>query len=320
MRLKPNPSSSSGRRRSEESQSLPSTAGVWEDPAPPRSYGYWILSKGMPEVKPWALVLFSGKSRPGDIQQALAAKGWRVCAIDIVSPSPTNILDDAIWQEVFTDLSSKAFEAAWIATPCETFSPLREQQPGPRVLRNLEYVTGIPREKLSLAEQKQLKESNILVQRSVASIAAQTNAGKAWGMENPDHGDNRPSVWKMPEVDKILKHKADSVIEFDQCRTGLATTKPTIIASKGLDFSELRGLKCNHEKQKFTRPNGSTYWAAHSNVVQQWITNEEGKRERASKSQGMYTTELSEIIARAIHATQKGANWLRKELVLTELP
>ena len=274
----------------------------------------------MPKTKPWALILFSGKSRPGDIQHALAAKGWRVCAVDTIAPKPTNLLDDAVWQEISMDMAAKAFEAVWIATPCETFSPLREQQPGPRVLRNLEYVKGIPRDRLTLAEQKQLKESNLLVQRSATAISAQTAARKAWGMENPDHGENRPSVWKMPEIDEILRDKSVEVVGFDQCRTGLPTTKPTIIASSGLDFGELRNLRCNHEKQEIKRPDGATYRAAHPNVVQQWITNEEGKRERASKSQGMYTTELSEIIARAMHATQRGASWLRKELVLTELP
>ena len=109
----------------------------------------------MPETKPWALILFSGKSRPGDIQHALAAKGWRVCAVDTIAPKPTNLLDDAVWQEISMDMAAKAFEVVWIATPCETFSPLREQH---RVLRNLEYVKGIPRDRLTLAEQKQLKE------------------------------------------------------------------------------------------------------------------------------------------------------------------
>ena len=279
-----------------------------------------MLGPGLAETKPWVLILFSGKSRPGDIQQALAAKGWRSCAVDIEAPKPTNLLCDATWKEILLDLNTGAFEAVWIATPCETFSPLREQQPGPRVLRTLEHIRGLPRDQLTLSEQKQLKESNILIQRSSAAATAQHAINKPWGIENPEHGKDRPSLWKMPEMERIVKEKATSVIGFDQCRTGLATRKPTLFASKGLDFEELRELRCNHPKQTQTRADGTTYSAAHTNVVQRWVTNDQGKQERASKSQGQYTTELSEIIARAIHKTQKGANWLRKELVAVELP
>ena len=64
------------------------------------------------------------------------------------------------------DLVAGKYKALWIATPCETFSPLREKQPGPRVLRTLEAISGLPKSQLTQAEQKQVKESNILVTRT----------------------------------------------------------------------------------------------------------------------------------------------------------
>ena len=62
---------------------------------PPRSYGYWSGSGR--EDRPRALVLFSGRARPGDLHQSLVRLGWTVCSVDTLSPKPTNLLDDAIY-------------------------------------------------------------------------------------------------------------------------------------------------------------------------------------------------------------------------------
>eukprot|EP00435_Cladocopium_sp_Y103_P050057 s1411_g15.t1 len=179
---------------------------------------------------------------------------------------------------------------------------------------------GLPRDTLTGAEQKQLKESNILIQRTASAAGAQSAVKKPWGIENPDHGEEKPSLWLVPSIAKLIEDKIDSDTRFDQCRTGLATTKPTRLISKGLDLSALQGLRCDHPKQPHTRADGSTYWASHQSTVQQWITNEEGQRERASKSQGQYTKELSTILAKAFHATQRGAAWLKEDLAASELP
>ena len=76
---------------------------------------------------PWALILFSGKARPGDIHQNLVSRGWTVCSVDILSPKPTDILDDSIWDEINKDILFGNFKALWVATPCGTFSPLMEK-------------------------------------------------------------------------------------------------------------------------------------------------------------------------------------------------
>ena len=76
-----------------------------------------------------------------------------------IAPRPPDILCEAAWESISTDLVAGKFAGLWIATPCETFSPVRERQPGPRVLRTIEYLEGLPRSQLTMSEQKQLKES-----------------------------------------------------------------------------------------------------------------------------------------------------------------
>ena len=288
------------------------------DKKPPRKYGFWTHGAGDVEVKPWALILFSGKSRPEETQHALCALGWRVCAIDLEAQVPTHLLDDAVWTEIQEDLMGKAYAALWIATPCETFSPLREKQPGPRVLRTLEHIKGLPRSELTPAQQKQVKESNILVYRSVSAANAQTAVRQPWGMESPDHPPGKPSIWLIPYVQELEQTSAEDVVKFDQCRTGLATTKPTKLLTKGINLRYLNEIRCDHELREFKRSDGSSYKARHE--PKRWTANEKGALERASKSQGQYTAEFSMMIAKAFHETQEGKGWLRQMLGQEGLP
>ena len=91
-------------------------------------------------------------------------------------------------------------------------------------------------------------------------------------------------------------------MDFDQCRTGLETTKPTRLLIKRIKLDHLKGLRCNHERRERTRPDGSTYVSAHETVVQRWVDGPTG-RVRASKEQGEYTITLCKAIARAFQET-----------------
>ena len=41
------------------------------------------------------------------------------------------------------DIRAGVYDALGVATPCETFSPLRENPPGPRPVRDLEHPLGL---------------------------------------------------------------------------------------------------------------------------------------------------------------------------------
>ena len=47
-------------------------------------------------------------------------------------------------------------------------------------------------------------------------------------------------------------------VHFDQCRTGLETTKPTKVLLYKARMDQLDGLRCNHPAQSFERADGST--------------------------------------------------------------
>ena len=171
----------------------------------PRPYGYWMADQGDTRGKPMALIMFSGRSRAGDLQHQLSDRGWLVCALDLLSPTVTNILDESVWDQVLRDIEAGTYRAIWFGTPCNTFSPLRKKQPGPRPLRDKDHIKGLPAAVLRPAEKKQLKEANLLVSRTAQAARAQMALKLPWALENPTHGEDL-SMWDMPEIKALLDY------------------------------------------------------------------------------------------------------------------
>ena len=202
------------------------------------------------DERPRALLIFSGRSRPGDLAAYLYDAGWIVVAIDLVADIATDMLAESTWEMVKEDLKLGAFDAVGIATPCGTFSPLRESPPGPRPLRSLERPMGLPTEQLTEAERKQLSQSNRLLEISAKAFLLAIDACKGvwWDM------------WKTPFAETALKRPLQvELSKFDQCRFGAETTKPTTFATCMLDLSALNETRCDHEKKEYKKPNGSSY-------------------------------------------------------------
>ncbi|CAK9112932.1 Uncharacterized protein SCF082_LOCUS52358, partial [Durusdinium trenchii] len=229
--------------------------------------------------------------------------------------SPTKWPDSGGWYAAWKDLDAEFFQAGWIATRCGTFSPLREKPPGPRVIRTIDHITGIPDP--TKAEAAQLRDSNILVHRSYKVAHKLHQQVRPWGLENPDHPPGKPSLWMMPRIEDMPRWQGVDITRFDQCITGLETTKPTKLYTEKLELSALKDKRCNHEKKVWTREDGATFEAAHNPTVQRW-EQVDGKMQRASKSQGEYTELLSKILAVAFHKNVDD-KWkmeqLRKEML-----
>lgn len=212
----------------------------------------------------------SGRPREGSLAEGLTDLGWTVCAVDTVEKTPANVLDDGTWSEIVRDIEIGMFEALWVATPCNTFSPLREKQPGPRVLRSVAHIQGL--KDLAMPEQRQVKESNIMTSRSGEAITKMDNVGRPWGLENPDHPEGKPSLWLMPAIKKVRNLPGVKEVDFDQCRLGLETTKPTKLLLKGINLDHLRNLRCDHPVVEWSDTSGRKWNAAHQPVVQRWVT------------------------------------------------
>ena len=274
----------------------------------PRPYGHWVESDhATPAKKPCALILFCGRSRPGDLQQYLAHMGWLVCALDTAIEPPTNILDEGERGPIIQDIMTGFYEAVWVATPSSTFSPL-SSPPGPVPLRSLAHPMGLPG--LGEDDAKRLKEANALITRTIESVDGQRADGKAWGVENPDHGSEKVDLWDMPQLRQLAHNSRNFVANFDQCAFGLGTKKPTRFMYHQIVFEGLDNIRCPHPPKQQKDHRGHTYMAPHPSVAQK-----KDGGEGESKKRGERAPHLSWVIAKGIHD-----GWRRKELSEEELP
>ena len=258
------------------------------------------------------MLLFSGKSRDGDIASYLNKDGWIVVVADTVGPIACDVLVPETYGAILKDVQDGVYDAVGIATPCETLSPLRDKPPGPRPLRSLAQPEGLSRKKLSKAEQTQLSQANQLFDLSAYAFRYQLREHRAVWLENPDHGE-KLDFWKTKWGDKVAKHGLVEKASFDQCMFDAEVTKPTKIAHFGMDLSKLKDVRCRHQPTKWTDQEGKEYTAKHESLVQRWRTNDEGVRERASKALGAYPARLCRIIAEAmVGIDQSRPNRLRK--------
>ena len=67
----------------------------------------------------------------------------------------------------------------------------------------------------------------------------------------------------MPRIEDMARWQGVDITRFDQCITGLETTKPTKLYTEKLELSALKDKRCNHEKKVWTREDGATFEAAH---------------------------------------------------------
>ena len=121
----------------------------------------------------------------------------------------------------------------------------------------------------------------------------------------------------MPRIREIHTWAGVSIVRFDQCVTGLDTTKPTQLCVEGMDLSAMKDKRCNHERKTWTRDDGTKFQAAHRSTVQRW-EKVDGKMQRASKAQGEYTPLFSKIVAVAVHKNVS-RTWKQEELTTETL-
>ena len=203
-----------------------------------------------------ALHLLSGYTlRPDGLAAILRTLGWDCSDIDIVNsgvPGEDAASHDlrraSLWDQIQNDMRQGQYQAIFMGTPCETASKARTGPPGPRPLRSVEHIYGLPKAQLTTAEHEQVKAGTYFALQSAIVARLATERGIPWLIENPDPSGNPVSLFNLPEWKQLAELPGVVTTDFHQCPMGAETSKPTRIISKGLDLSNLRG-SCNHPKR-----------------------------------------------------------------------
>ena len=102
------PSRSPLQRKRRPVQAAPHQQGPSQLPKPPSWHPYRYGATNVPpeqwDHRPRALLLFSGKSREGDIASYLAAGGWIVVVVDIVGPTTCDVLDSENYRLILKEV------------------------------------------------------------------------------------------------------------------------------------------------------------------------------------------------------------------------
>ena len=127
------------------------------------------------------------------------------------------------------------------------FSRARTGPPGPAPLRSASHLHGLPKDELRPAEFEQVRlGADFAIQSArIATVAHRVGAGFA--IENPAPA-GPVSLFHLPEYLTLAALPGVRHAEFDQCRYGAQSAKPTRILYSGIDLSNMDGRTCDHPR------------------------------------------------------------------------
>ena len=186
--------------------------------------------------------------------------GVHVVCCDLQQDSPTNLLDQDVWEQLFTHRIAKGEFAAMFATPpwktfCDSDDGLKPLR-GPCVPDLLGFPGLTPMEKASVREETAL---SLRVLEAAEWFALQ---GLPWGIGFPAKKEGRPSLFDFPEAVRLKCHCNTQLIRVSQCLYGCQFKWDTDflvnfqwIGSPGL---------CNHPPRWWKIPwSGEAAWGPH---------------------------------------------------------
>ena len=251
-----------------------------------------------PRVAQRCLHLFAGRSRAGDVAEALSRLGWTCVDVDILrkDDKDQDVLCDAAWARWTSRLKSGEFGFVLAGTPCSSFSATRNHPGGPPPVRSAQHIEGLPT--LRGAHKEEVRKANVLAARTAEACDIVASLGGGFAVENPEPREDQPSLFRMPALKALASKHGAKMASFDQCMYGSPSTKPTSILYHRGGFVLLRD-RCNHPRRWRQDPEGNWIKTAHDSI---W-----GKREGeewASRAAAQYPPALCTALAKCIAVVQ----------------
>ena len=253
-----------------------------------------------------ALHLFSGpKQRRDGVAAYLEARGWHCVDIDTVNDDGGDLLNDALWELIFTAVISGNVAFVWMGPPCSTFSSARQHGAGPQPVRDAEHPRGFPKAWLSVAQIEEVRAANYMTLQCVrlGELAMAKDVGFAIENPRPWPGRGCASMFEFEEFVELIRRPGVRCVDFHQCMHGAETAKPTRVVFCGVELDSL-AAKCNHPardwwceyKDNNGRWVGEWQHASHPRLVRSRTA--DGKW--ASAAAAAYPGPLNERIADAV--------------------
>ena len=193
--------------------------------------------------QPIFIHFFSGRRRPGDIQEALEKLNWDHCwppviiSLDIVLDATHGDLMKPSVRLFWLRLIKEGYvDGALMGPPCESWSisreKWREDHCGPQPLRSSTDLWGLP--SLFIKELHQLIFGNTLLQFGVLSYLLLWMQGRFAVLEHPELPNRQrhpqaPSIWLLEALQAIACLPESKLETIQQGYFGAPSPKPTML-------------------------------------------------------------------------------------------
>ena len=190
--------------------------------------------------------------------------------------------------------------ALWFGIPCSTFFKARGHGSGPRPLRSVHHIYGLPKSELRDSEYQQVREGTYFALKTCELAQAAHHRGVCFGIENPEPWPGYVSLYFLPEMQELARLPNVSCTILDQCSLGAETAKPTRLLSFGLDLSQWT-WRCRHEAKSWRytdwKGNACLKRGPHPPLVGR--KREDGRP--ATAGAAAYPSKMNELLAKSIH-------------------
>ena len=142
---------------------------------------------------------------------------------------------------------------------------------GPRPIRSVQQPYGVSPLQPTAKEQTQVKLGNYFAIQTARLAQLAHQLGVSFVFENPEPSAGYPSIFLLREVAEIAALPGTQVIDFDQCRLGARSRKPTRLLAIGVDLRSIQGLRCDHPRRQWKyrdiRGAPTVKWSAHEPIA-----------------------------------------------------
>ena len=130
------------------------------------------------KMMPSLLILFAGpSSNEGNLAFHFQLLGYTVVTYDVLDGPQNDLLDDAVWDPIYSRIQGGEFKALIASPPCGTFSRLRGLPNGPPKLRGLAGGERYGLPNLTPQQKDHVRKHTLLAVRALQACEAMAKLG-----------------------------------------------------------------------------------------------------------------------------------------------
>ena len=185
------------------------------------------------------LDICAGYNRP--LSSAIMQAGGTVCTFDILVHQEDNLLNDASYEALLRLSCSRQVSYGCGSPSCCEYSRLKLRPGGPKALRTLEHMDGIPG--LTFDEKTRVQESAMMLTRTIVCLRLIYLAGGHCHLEQPTNA----MSWMEPETQDFVAQVGVFCIVMAACAYDQSWDKSWMFSSSLEDLTSM-GVTCKHPR------------------------------------------------------------------------